>query len=59
MFTHECYDDLGVVKRFTNVKEAKWFAEANNLQVKSTGYIAQPPVDLYAKSLAECGECLL
>ena len=58
MFTHETYDDLGTVKRFRTLKEAKWSAEVNGLQIRSTGYTAPPPVDPYITALAEVGECL-
>ena len=59
MFTHEAYDDLGTVKRFKSHREAKWFAEVNDVQIRSTGYKAAPPVDPYETALAEVGECLL
>jgi hypothetical protein len=59
MFTHEVYDDLGTIKRFRTHKEAKWFAEVNQLKIRSTGYKAPPPVDPYTTALAQCGECLL
>ena len=58
MFTHETFDDLGTVKRFRTHKEAKWHAEANNLQIRSTGYKPPPPVDEYKQALVDCGECL-
>ena len=57
MFTHETYDDLGTIKRFKTLKEAKWHAEVNNLQIRSTGY-KPPPVDDYKQALKDCGECL-
>ena len=59
MFTHEVYDDLGTIKRFRTHKEAKWFAEVNQLKIRSTGDKAPPPVDPYETALAQCGECLL
>ena len=59
VFTHEAYDDLGTVKRFKSHRDAKWFAEVNDVQIRSTGYKAPPPVDPYETALAECGECLL
>ena len=59
MFTHETFDDLGTIKRFRTLKEAKWSAEVNGLQIRSTGYTAPPPRDDYAIALAECGPCLL
>ena len=59
MFTHEVFDDLGIVKRFKTHKEAKWFAEVNQLKIRSTGYKAPIPLDPYTTALAEVGECLL
>ena len=59
MFTHEAYDDLGTVKRFKSHREAKWFAEVNDVQIRATGFKAAPPVDPYITALAEVGECLL
>ena len=59
MFTHEVFDDLGIVKRFKSHREAKWFAEVNQLKIRSTGYKAPIPLDPYTTALAEVGECLL
>jgi len=59
MFTHEVYDDLGTIKRFKSHREAKWYAEVNDVQIRSTGYKAPIPLDPYTTALAECGECLL
>ena len=59
MFTHETFDDLGTTKRFRTLKEAKWHASTNGLQIRATGYTAPPPVDPYITALAEVGECLL
>ena len=59
MFTHETYDDLGTVKRFRTHKEAKWHAEVNQLQIRSTGYKPPPPKDDYKQALVDCGECLI
>ena len=58
MFTHETFDNLGTVKRFRTHQEAKWHAEVNQLQIRSTGYKPPPPKDTYKQALVDCGACL-
>jgi len=46
------------VRKFLSLREARHFAERNNLTVKATGVKPQTQRDLYKKALLECGECL-
>ena len=58
MFSYITYDELGDVKRFRTLKEAKWFAEQNNLLIKATGYKQPTRLDEYTRASEDCGPAL-
>ena len=58
LWTHVVMDGDWEVRKFLSLREARHFAERNNLTVKATGVKPQTQRDLYKKALLECGECL-
>ena len=58
IWTHVAMDGDWEVCKFLSLREARHFAERNNLTVKATGVKPQTQRDLYKKSLLECGTCL-
>jgi len=59
LWTHVAMDGDWEVRKFLSLREARHFAERNNLTVKATDIKPQTQRDLYKKSLLECGKCLL
>ena len=59
IWTHICVDsDDYTIRKFLSLREARQFAERNDLKVVATGEKALTQRDLYKTALLECGECL-
>ena len=59
IWTHIVVDeDNYEIRKFLSLREARHFAERNNLTVVATGEKAVTQRDLYKQALLECGEAL-
>ena len=60
VWTHTAVDEDGwVVRKFLSLREARHFAQRNNLSVVATGQKQRTQRDLYKQALLECGEALI
>jgi len=59
IFTHICVDsDNYTVRKFLSLREARFFAQRNDLTVVATGDKPITQRDLYKQSVLECGKAL-
>jgi hypothetical protein len=60
VWTHKVVDEDGWdVRKFLSLREARHFAERNNLKVVATGNKPRTQRDLYKQALLDCGEALI
>ena len=60
VWTHKVVDSDGwEVRKFLSLREARHFAERNDLKVVATGQKQRTQRDLYKQALLECGEALI
>ena len=59
IWTHICVDsDDNTIRKFLSLREARQFAQRNDLKVVATGDKPQTQRDIYKQAMLECGKAL-